>query len=289
MSALSAGPVLAASFDITGSDADGYFAIVGFNQEGNTTTGGISNDPNDPKFFDYPAYVNPNNTNNIYIMSVEPYKFGLVYPNPLHPVDATTYQDVSATLVEAFTEDADFADSDIGGFDFDAGLVTGVGVEVVGVNDLTLNLDGAEFESTNRTNLNPADVGPFGPDGRSNRNEFSNAVTLTPSNLSGTGLTFVDGVLTSIDLTADVSVFAAQDAFGGLGGFTGDGTLTFSNNTFTFDIDDFSSGFVSARLILNRTATIDAVGTYVIPEPASLALLGLTGLMVLRRRRPSRS
>lgn len=285
----------AATIDLAGDEADGYLAIVNFNQEGNTTLSAIESDSTDPKFFDYPAYVNPVNTQNIFIMSVEPYRFGLTYPDPLFPTSATTFAGVgeleqrlpggavpaNATFVDAFSEDADFEDTDIGEIDFDESLLSGVGTETIGVADLTLNLDGTEFASQNNQ--------PFGGDpgnpseGRSNNNEFANAVLLSASNLTGNGLTFEDGVLKSIDLIADVSATAGPGAAPQFG-FTVDGTLSFSGNRFQFDVDGLdSSPFAqNVRLVLNRSGRVSAV----VPEPTSMALLtGLTTLAAIGHRR----
>jgi len=300
---LPANPIYAAQFGLSGSDADGYFAVVGLNQEGNTALTDIIRDPNDPKFFDYPAYVNPNNTNNIYIMYVEPYMFGLAYPDPLHPTGPGTFASVGTiqpasqagqpgvTFIEAVSEDSDFSLFDIGSITFDTSLVTGSGTEVVDPTQIAFGLDGTDFQSTNRTQLNAADAGPFGPDGRSNRNEAANTVLLTTGNLTGTGLTFTDGLLTSIDLDADVTVTAAPPNTttpNPLSSFAVTGSLTFADDSFVFDVDGQDSSFVAndVRLLLNRSGTIDAVGSYMIPEPTSAALLLLAGggLMMARRR-----
>ena len=82
------------TISLSGSDGDGYLATVGLNQEGNQTLDNISRDPMDAKFFDYPAYVNPNIPENIFIMYVEPYRFGLTYPDPLHPSGPGVFQPV---------------------------------------------------------------------------------------------------------------------------------------------------------------------------------------------------
>ncbi|MEM6332169.1 MAG: PEP-CTERM sorting domain-containing protein [Planctomycetota bacterium] len=293
----------AGSIDLSGTNAEGYYAVVNINQEPNQTLSGISGDPNDPKFFDYPAFVNPENPNNVFVMAVEPYRFGLDFPDPLAPSLTTgVLQSVGtlqarnpdgtvpsgATFVEGFTEDADFNLSDIGQIDFDSSQLSGVGTEIVAPGDLTITLDTTEFSPINRTLLNAVgDVGPFGPDGRSNRNEFvlftrgpgGSNVPLTINSIAGTGLTFVDGTLDSIDMVLDItagSFFVPTD-----------GTLTFAGTDFAFNVDGVGSfGFGNnVRSILNRTATIDAVGTFVIPEPGSLALAAVGMAFVARRRR----
>ncbi|MEM7754082.1 MAG: GC-type dockerin domain-anchored protein [Planctomycetota bacterium] len=265
------------TISLSGSDADGYLATVSINQEGNQTLADISRDPMDAKFFDYPAYVNPVTPENIVILIVEPYRFGLTYPDPLHPSGPGVFQPVGplrpaseaslpgVTFIEAVTEDADFADFAIGVIEFDDGLVGGVGVEVVPPSELALLLDGSEFESTNRTELIAgADTPPFGLDGRSNRNEAANTVAITVNDKSGAGATFTDGVLTSLDFIADVSVDATGSAFPPGFGLVVDGELAFSGGTFAFNVDgQDSTPFASnVRLVLNRTGTIDAVGVF---------------------------
>ncbi|MEM8756742.1 MAG: GC-type dockerin domain-anchored protein [Planctomycetota bacterium] len=266
------------SFEVSGTDADGYLATVALNQEGNQTLDNIDRNPLNEKFFDYPAYVNPNIPTNIWIMYVEPYRFGLNYPDPLHSNGFEDFQSVGelrpaseaglpgVTFIEAVTEDADFAETDIGDIEFDASVLTGVGTEFIPASDVTLLLDGTEFQSTNRSEIIPgADIGPFGPAGRSNRNEAANVVEFEILDQTGTGLTFEDGVLTSIDLVVDVELASTLAAFVQIqDSLFAEGTLTFSGSTFAFDIDGQDGVFVASdvRLILNRTATIDAVGTF---------------------------
>lgn len=289
-----------ASINLSGTGAEGYFAVVGLNQEAGTTLDSISRDPGDAKFFDYPAYVNPDIPGNIYIMYVEPYQFGLAYPNPLHPDGPSSFDPVGgtpvldennqvvatiplpagtpgATFIEGVTEDADFADFDIGSITYDDSLLTGVGTEIIGIDDITLTLDGSDFQSQNRTKLNQADTGfdpsdPIGtvnPEGRSNRNEASNVVTITPSNFSGTGLTFEHGILRSIDLTADVAVNSTPGATeqttpNPVLGFDASGTLTFSGFDFAFDVDGLDSTLFASnvRVLLNRSGTLPIPGDF---------------------------
>lgn len=73
---------------------------------------------------------------------------------------------------------------------------------------------------------------------------------------------------------------------------TYDGTLTFSGNNFTFDIDEelatvysYLGTLTDTRLVINRTGTIDAVSS--VPEPTRglLLVLDLSSLMLCRKRR----
>ncbi|MEM1097182.1 MAG: hypothetical protein AAGH92_00195 [Planctomycetota bacterium] len=262
---------------LSGSDGDGYLAVVGFNQESNTTLDGLSRESGDAKFFDYPAYVNPDVPSSVYVMSVEPYRFGLSFPDPLHPTGPGVFEEVGelesagtpgATFIEALTEDADFADFDLGVLTYDDATLTGLGIETIGVDAVSLDLDGTEFQSTNRTELFAgADAPPFGPEGRSNRNEFANTVSLEASNFSGTGLTFTDGVLTSIDFTADAAVELVLAALP-TATLRAEGKLTFADSSFAFQIDgqdNLLTAATNVRLILNRS------GSLTLGPPSSLA------------------
>ncbi|BAM04634.1 PEP-CTERM sorting domain-containing protein [Phycisphaera mikurensis] len=289
LAALVLAPAAAAAptgFGLTGSDAEGYFAVVGFNQEGGIQPSDLSRDPASPKFFDYPSYANPSIAANTYVFSVEPYRFGLSYPDPLHPTGSATFASIDR-VVEGVTEDADFADFAIGGFRFDGSAVTGVGTEIVGADALTLTLDGTDFESRNR---NAFQGTPGDPGGRSNNNEFANIVSFTQSGSTGTGLTFEKGVLAAIDLVVNVNVNSTAAAAGSPSAFIGfdaAGTLTFSGDRFAFDIDgtDSSPFGQNVRVLLNRSGTLDAVGAFVVPEPASAALLAAGTALLARRRR----
>ncbi|MEM1330934.1 MAG: hypothetical protein AAGG07_10265 [Planctomycetota bacterium] len=270
---------------MSGSDADGYFATVGFNQEANTALDDIIRNPAGPKFFDYPAYVNPNIPGNIWIMYVEPYRFGLEYPDPLHPTGPGSFASVGelrpadeaglpgVTFIEGVTEDADFAEFDVGLIRFEAALVSGVGIEIVPTSEIDLVFDGTEFNSINRQLISPeGDVGPFGPEGRSNRNEAANTVTIEAIEIRTNpdtvldGLVFEDGRLVSADFIADVRVESVGAAFVGFP-FSADGLFTVSDGRVAFDVDDQSSlPFArDVRLLLTREGTADAVGSYFIP------------------------
>ncbi|MEM9083986.1 MAG: hypothetical protein AAGB34_10360, partial [Planctomycetota bacterium] len=214
---------------------------------------------------------------NIWIMYVEPYRFGLSYPDPLHPTGEDTFIAVGelrpaneagnegVTFIEATAEDLDFSEFNIGTIEFDASTLAGSGLETVPVTEISLTLDGTEFKSTNRTEIIAgADFPPFGPGGRSNRNEAANRVDLSADGFDGTGLTFVDGILTSIDFEADATINTGGTAFPPNFGFEVTGTLTFSGASFAFDIDGTDSALFAqnVRIVLNRTGTIDAVGTF---------------------------
>ncbi|MEM9660947.1 MAG: hypothetical protein AAF937_01410 [Planctomycetota bacterium] len=274
------------SFDLSGDDADGYLATVNLNQEGNQTLQGISRDPMDPKFFDYPAFINPDLPTNVWIMYVEPYRFGLDYPDPLYPNAAGGFSSVGplspasdaglpgVTFIDAVTEDPDFSIFNVGSIEFDADGVSATGTAIVAPEDVTISFDATEFQSTNRVEIIAgSDLPPFGPEGRSNRNEAANVVTISQIEATGTGLIFTDGLLTSIDLIVAIEVDAVGAAFPAGFGLTVPGTLTIAGDQLAFDADGLdSTPFASdVRLILNRSGTIDAVGTFSIGGPVCLA------------------
>ncbi|MEM1210797.1 MAG: hypothetical protein AAGI68_00720 [Planctomycetota bacterium] len=298
------GPALASvGISVSGSDGDGYLAVVGANPESGPLSS-IDRDPTSAKFFDYPAYVNPEDTSQVIIMLVEPYRFGLTYPDPLAPTGPNSFASVGAiqpasaadsdpqvTFIEAITEDSDFADFNIGEIQFDPGLISGSGTEIVETGQISIVFDETEFEGRNR---DPSfQNGDFAdPGGRANNNEFATEVLITATGFDGTGLTFEDGVLTSIDMVVDVQVLVGFAAFGVPTTFTALealGELTFSGDGFAFAVDgvDSALGVTDVRVLLNRSGTIDAVGSLVIPEPAAAACI-VVMLPLLTRGRAGR-
>ncbi|MEM7808907.1 MAG: dockerin type I domain-containing protein [Planctomycetota bacterium] len=269
-----------ASVSLAGDDATGYYATVGFNPEFGIPggPGTQSSNPNNPKFFDYPTYAaqDPSQSADIIILQVEPYQFGLDYPNPLHPINSSIFTDVTDDLIvgqpvnpnfvngefsEAFTEDEDFHLTDIGTLDYDPTLVSPTGISVIPASQVSFSFDGTEFQAQNRTKISAADRGGFtaddpigavNPDGRSNRNEAANIVRIVEDSatFTGTGLTFTGGVLTSIELEVDVDVFAFPNVIEAepfiddpslplplASVFNTEGMLKFTGRDFAFEVD----------------------------------------------------
>ncbi len=244
----------AASVAIRGENGAGYFAVAGLNPEPGPLP---IDDPTSAKFMDYPYYTSPENSALVVLLSVEPYRFGLEFPDPLHPLGPGSFASVSVN--QAFTADADFGQFDLGAIEYDSTGLTRIGTETIAPSQLTLQLDGTDFRSLNR---DPSFQNGLGadPSGRSNNNEFFNDVTLAATNLSGTGFTFTEGYLTSIDFSADVTVavdYAASQLIGP--DFTVVGTLTFTGNSFAFDVDSQASNFFATdiRFILNRAGSFE--------------------------------
>jgi hypothetical protein len=298
-------PAAAGTLSLAGNTAEGYFAFVGINTEGDTEASEVISDPNDPKYFNYPKFVHPDSPGlvdpaktDIAIMYVEPYMFGLNYPDPLYPTAVGTF--VSVGVVEAFTEDADFHDFEIGSISWDDNLVNTTGRTILAPGQFDLTLDGTDFSPRNHTKIHPTADGGFdpgepiypdpgyglNPEGRSNRNEAHGDVTLTASNLSGIGLTFEEGVLASLDFTADVVVVYDMEAFPNFPAvdtnFSATGTVTFSGADFAFDVDaqdgdhPYENG-AKNRIILNREGTLATL----VPVPPMGWLPAVLHLIVL--------
>ncbi|CAL1125565.1 unnamed protein product [Cladocopium goreaui] len=153
---------------------------------------------------------------------------------PLSPT--TTYvEEGSFTVVNKILSDADFSTRSSGTIDYDDGPLTGSGPETVGAGDVsfTFNEDGfSPFYSPNNAGSG------FG--------NFGWAYVITANNISGTGLSFVDGQLVSIDLTADINIlvqFGDNPAlvFNEAGPSTAPavyaGSLNITGNSFAFDVD----------------------------------------------------
>jgi len=189
---------------------------------------------------------------------------GATYPDPLHPTGPGTLESVTG-FVDGINPDADFSSFDIGTVGYDDLLLTGTGVETIDPSGFSLALDASDFDP------DPA---------RFPLNEFPIEFTLDATSVSGTGLTFEDGTLTSIDFVADVTLgsLALRGSFSGPDYF---GTLTFAGGAFAFDIDgiaDVLSFAQNVRVFVNRSGTVAAV-----PELQLAALVALAGFVGLTR------
>ncbi|MEM7791933.1 MAG: hypothetical protein AAF546_11075 [Verrucomicrobiota bacterium] len=200
-----------------------------------------------------------------------------------------------------------------GRIDYDNSLVTGIGTETVGVSNLTLDFNTFEWDG----NINgdgganglptpgpdadnpwvvsggPYMISPFSPvytiyNDSSGAGNAAFFYYISASNITGSGLTFVDGVLTSMDISADLEVDLRIGQAPAFGPNTITGSFTASDLEYEFDVKGTKSVafFTGINLYADRTGTAS-----VVPEPSSFALFaGLICLTIpLIRRRGRRS
>ncbi|WP_040351930.1 PEP-CTERM sorting domain-containing protein [Blastopirellula marina] len=266
------------SIDLSGNDHSGYLSfssVKGWANEPNQTS-----DPNE--ITEYPYYYDEDLGRWIGIAV-----------NPLSA--ASIYAEESEHVVYNKTiTDSDFSFTDIGDISYDDGLLSGTGTEVLSPSQFSVVLDASDFHSYDSPHNTGTGIG-----------NFPFRYTLSSSNSSGNGLTFVDGELTSIDLIADVAVTVAFYGDGGTlnfplweegAGFGGPvaqfvGQLTFAGNQFAFDLDvtqtvnSVLGALADTRLVLNRSGSVDAVAA--VPEPGSWILLasGISAVAICLRRK----
>ncbi|MGF1531563.1 MAG: hypothetical protein ACFCU4_09410 [Puniceicoccaceae bacterium] len=253
---LSAGSLSGGLIELGGTDATGYLAGINFKN--------WTNEPDPVTQSPYPYFFN-SSTNVWTTIVAEPLSPTSIYPQSGLP-----------SFTDPGNSSPDFATRSAGQIEYDDFLVSGTGLEVIGVGDLQLTIDGGAFSSNNS---------PFNVN-----NNFSFTYNIAASNLTGGGATFNNGALVSVDLQADISI---QFFFGdGTNPFFAlaspyEGTLGISGSTYAFSVDDTrtqSSLFgplTDTRIIFNRTGTIPTV----IPEPGTIPLAALSLLLLLRRQK----
>ncbi len=187
------------------------------------------------------------------------------------------------TVLNKSITQSDFGTFSAGTIDYSDALVTGSGIESVDASALTLAFNNAGF-SPLYSAYNTGD-------------NFGWAYSISASNVNGAGLTFVNGVLTSIDLTADISVAVSWlDLPAGTWASTYAGSLTISGDMYAFQLDvmqdnetPFFGSLPNTHMVFNRAGDIAAVVP--IPEPQTYLMLGI-GLMLIggavRARRSGR-
>lgn len=199
-----------------------------------------------------------------------------------------------ATVAGSGLTQPDFTTFSAGFLNYDNSSITGVGVETIPVSGITLNLNtGAGL------NANASVFSPYGSayNRGSGFGNFGWTYVMSTSALTGSGLTFTDGQLTSIDFTAALGVivrFGNNAAFtfkeGGVDAVYS-GTLAFSGNQYAFDLDvtktvsSVLGTLTDTHMVFNRQGSIAAV----VPEPSSALLIGGSAVLILlpRRRRAS--
>jgi len=243
---------VAADIELAGDDATGYLSLANVK---------ATNDQATAESWDFPYYLDENGI------------FQSIAAVPLS-VDSVYSEEALYTVLGKDITSGNFSTLSAGTISFDDEMLSGVGVETVGVDALTLAINGQGFSPFFSEHNSGAGFG-----------DFAFNYTITASNATGAGLTFVDGALTSVDLDADISV--AVEFGAGLGAFFGDtydGSLSITGATYAFDVDvtqDTTSllgDLNNTHLVFNRTGTIAAVSP--IPEPSVYAMFA-GGLIVL--------
>lgn len=211
------------------------------------------------------------------------------------PLDASSDYSAFANFSTGFTgtsfavsnqtiTQADASTLSAGQIEYDNALVSGVGTEIVAVGDLTFDFDTFDYDGSRG---GPAGfISPFSPiytpynDGSGNGNA-SVYYNLSVANIAGTGLTFVDGDLDAINITADLTVQATSSINPGLtAAFTG--SFTASGSGYTFAVNqqqDFPFIFSDVNMVMNRQGT-----AVLVPEPASALLLAGAAVAFCSRR-----
>ncbi|MEO1498615.1 MAG: hypothetical protein AAFV43_15835 [Planctomycetota bacterium] len=183
--------------------------------------------------------------------------------------------------INLFPNEANFS---IGALDFDTAAISAIGTSNAAVT--SLDLSGLYTPDPNRV------VGAAGTDASVLSDisdwaigaaffNFPGAITFGALDAADT-VTFEDGVLTSIDIevTADFTI----------GALAWSGALSIFGDQFSFQINDtIPSGqpapFDSTTLVVDLTGTVASVGTFAIPEPATLLAVAPALAFVTARRR----
>lgn len=251
---ISAFSVQAASIDLAGNDGIGYLSVSGIKN--------WAGEPNTTDQSPFPYYFN------------ESKGYWSTVVTTLQSSDSV-YAEASGSDMKNIVSRDGFSTFSSGGISYDEALITGIGTETIAVSALNLSFNDAGYSPFG----SPLNVGVG--DGN-----YPWGVAITANNVSGSGLTFTNGVLSSIDLTANISVGLQwySDPFGAWAS-TYDGTLSISGNHYAFDVDVqqandsiFMGVFEDTRLVFNRSGTIAAVTS--VPEPSSYALMS-AGLMLI--------
>ncbi|MFT7723817.1 MAG: PEP-CTERM sorting domain-containing protein [Roseateles sp.] len=220
---------------------------------------------------------------------------GLLRSIAASPLSAgSDYSVITSSTVSGKDITADnFSSFSAGAISYDAASLTGVGTETIGAGALSIKLNATGFSPYTSGYNTGTGIG-----------DFAFAYTMEVSNLTGKGLTFVNGQLSSIDLDASVAVsvqlgslgfyFTESPTFtlnGARAQYTG--TLSISGDHYAFDINQKKTvgsplGTLSnTQFVMNREGSIGAVSP--VPEPSTYALLAaglaLVGTAARRTRR----
>ncbi len=295
-SLLAASPGLHAAIQYIdlGGPATGYLAVSNF--KNSTTQLGIENKEFGNGLGDYPNYLIPagQTTAGRWTAIIASPQFSGADYSPLYAYNGVNPGDV--TVNNLTVSDTNYATMSAGLIGFDDSLLSGTGTETIPVEALTFNFDTYLWDGKTGGDqggwtafTTPLYISPFSPiytdyndgSGAGNASLYYN---LSLSNVTGGGLTFVDGQLVSMDINATLSVLARAGYITNLsetGGVTFAGAFTANGLNYAFDVDDTQSilFWSGIHMVMNRAGTAS-----VIPEP-SAALLGALGLLALLRRR----
>lgn len=232
-------------FDLQTTGATGTLYLTNANNE--------VEEPNTPagKDIEYPYYWDPGQ-NLWVVIAAEQLSASYTY----------AYEEANFTVLGKNFTDSDFGTFSFGQLSWTTSLVTGVGIETLGVSQFTLTLDLSEFAPlTSPRNIN---------------NEFAWNYAASVSGLSGTGLTFLNGQLAGMDFVADVSITPQLLgnpllAFGS----SYDGSVVFSGAGFAFDVDVIQDNTSFLGALTDTHLVFDTAGTVlgVVPEPGTATLL----------------
>lgn len=217
------------------------------------------------------------------------------------------YGGTSLTVNNQTVADSNYSTMSAGLISFDDSGLTGIGLETIPVGSLTFNFDtylwnGKTASGWDVDTEGPSYISPFSPvytdyndgSGAGNAGAIYN---LSLSNITGTGLTFMNGQLTSMNISADLNLLLryaqfyqpldSPDLTAASATFTGSFSATGMN--YEFDLADTQSlgeifpgfyFFENVHMLMNREGTAS-----VIPEPSGIAVAGMTLLGLIARRR----
>lgn len=193
-------------------------------------------------------------------------------PNPGSPFGA----------VDLFPREADFL---VGGITVDTSSLTGVGVETVPLTALDFSeLWKPDASRTASVPGTPPTVVSDISDQGIGLWLFNAPGGISVSNIptSEDTATFTDGLLTSIDVVETVEFIV----FGGATPTVWTGSLTIAGDQISLQINDTQALFGSpSTIVFDVTGTVNAVDSFVIPEPASAAIAAMGGGLIAARRK----
>lgn len=266
-----------------GGPATGYLAIS--NYKNSTDQAGIEGTGNGLP--DYPNYEIPTGQANAGRWTA------IITATPSSTADySPLYNGVSGVTVNNLViDDPNYSTLSAGLISYDDSSLTGIGTETISVAALTFNFDIYQWDGYTangwNTGVGTINISPFSTvqtvyndgGGAGNAAGFYN---LSLANVTGTGLTFQDGELISMDIDADLSVLMRIGNFPGAGSATFTGSFSVDGFDYAFDLNDTRSVavFSGIHMVMNRAGTVSSV-----PEPSTFVLGGLGLAALLYRRR----